>query len=186
MLAFSPFWREKPFTPQEAALFEAVCAAHRASAVRNNCSTAAVKNAAAGSRRLETALASGLLALGGAHAPIVEIYHYLGNIVEFFDEDVRDRLIWDKKVPGWGNSFFKGRRDPDWAEVEALIAAHPIYQKIEEVSSALRQAEKRLFPNAGCFTAAAAIVLGIPAPLSPYLLIHARLPVWAALAAEGL
>jgi hypothetical protein len=46
----------------------------------------------------------------------------------------------------------------------------------------LHQSGKHLNPNPSAYTAAVAIVVGLPAPLTPYLFIAARLDSWCNLA----
>lgn len=175
------FWRETPFSGPEFALLDAILIAHRRSAMRGNASTVALKLSAGGSGSFEMAIASALLTLGGKHAPIRHIYNLLGypNLLE-----IVGRLVEEKKsVPGWGNSFHKKIPDPDWEPVrEALLPFTEMSDKLAEVTQFLHAHGKCIYPNAGAYTAAASIILGIPPELSSYLLIYARLPVWADLA----
>lgn len=168
-----PFWREDELTPEETKLFGLVLRAHAASALRNNVSTVALKHAAAGSGRIETALIAALASVGGVHAPIAATTAFLSNepfeLVQFADQVVTS----GGRVPGWGNSFFKGKPDPDWQEVGRYLFAWPdMDKKIQAVTELLHSHDKKIFPNAGCYTAATAIVLGMPPKLAPYLLLN--------------
>ena len=180
------FWRNEPLSANETKLLNAVESAHRCSALRNTGSSGAVLNAASGSGRFEAAIASGILALGGKHGPIADIVRFLDRSADEILADVETRLSSKRPIPGWGNSFFKGRPDPDWVAVDEALKGFPIRETIALVSDRLHKQGKRVFPNAGCFTAATAIILRMPAAVSPYLLIYARLPVWASLAAQYL
>lgn len=181
------FWREDEpvLAPEESKLLDAVYQAHAKSALRENVSTVALKHAAAGSGRLETALIAALASIGGSHAPIAEIYRFLKRLNEEVLKDAAHRVANGAAVPGWGNSFFKGRPDPDWYAVRDELDNWPgISGRITAVTQFLHSQGKHVYPNAGCFTAAAAIVVGMPAKMTPYLLIRGRLEVWTSLATD--
>ena len=133
------------------------------------------------------ALASALLTLGGKHAPIARIYRTLDQPVSSLLESIEAKLCAKDKVEGWGNSFFKNRPDPDWEPVQEVLGSFPeMNRKVVEVTALLHSYDKHVFPNAGAYTAATAIILGIPAEVASSLLIIARLPVWAHLASKEL
>jgi citrate synthase len=182
------FWRDTSFSGSEFTLVDELEIAHRRSAMRSNASTVALKNAAGGSGCLEMALAAALLTLGGRHAPIPKIYRLLDQPVSKLLETVEERLCNKEKIEGWGNSFFKFQPDPDWVKVhQAIVENFPeMAQKLNGVTELLDAYKKKIHPNAGAYTAATAIILGIPAEISSYLLISARLPVWADLAQKAM
>lgn len=181
------FWRDCPFTGPEFALLDALEIAHRKAAMRGNASTVALKNAAGGSGSLECAFASALLTLGGRHAPISKIYRLLDQPISKLVEIVEERICNHDRIEGWGNSFVKGKPDPDWADVEKELAHFcEISNKLNAVTALFGTYGKMVYPNPGAYTAAAAIIVGIPAEISSYLLISARLPVWADLAGKAM
>ena len=181
------FWRDTPLSGHEYALTDAVEVAHRKSAIRGNASTVALKAAAGGSGSFEMALASALLTLGGKHAPIAKIYRMLDQPLPQLLEAVETKICEKEIVQGWGNSFFKNRHDPDWEPVQEALAHVPeMNKKIVGVTALLHDYDKHVFPNAGAYTAATAIILGIPPEVASVLLISARLPVWAHLASKEL
>lgn len=181
------FWRDTPFTGHEFTLIDELELAHRRSAMRGNASTVALKNAAGGSGSLEMALASALLTLGGRHAPIPAIYRLLDQPVSELLEKVEDDICAGRRVVGWGNSFVKGRQDPDWVLVEKALVVFPeMHTKLVQITGLFHTYDKPVFPNPGAYTAATAIIIGLPPELSSYLLISARLPVWADLAGKAM
>jgi citrate synthase len=177
------FWRQEPLSPDEERLLLTVEQAHRKSALRDCASSVAVRSAAGGSGSFEAALAAGLLNLGGKHAPIREIFQFL----EKEKSDQQHDIISGRKIPGWGNSFFKGTPDPDWYAVRpAFLPFQGVLDRIDFITTVLHSVGKKLYPNAGCYTAAAARIVGLPAETASYLLISARLPIWTYLAQKEL
>lgn len=173
----SPFWREAPLTEHEQLLLDRLYEAHAQSAFRENCSTQALCVAAAGSRSLPQSLIAALSTLGERHAPLVATYELLSDsdpvgIASFM-------LANGQKVPGWGNSFYKGP-DPLWVPVMQVLDEHFIHMaaKLTSISAVFYSRGKPLQPNPSAFTAATAIILGMPKELSPWLFISARLTPW--------
>lgn len=178
------WWRETPFSAQEKTLFKSLLSAHYRSAFRSNSSSLVVAQAAAASGDLAKAIAAGILATGGRHAPLEETYEFLS-----LDDPaslVPGMLGANKKVPGWGGTFQKDEPDPIWKEVSfALAATCPVINaKIEAVTSELHEEGKQIYPNPSAYTAATAIALGLPAKLVPFLFIEARLSAWTQIAAK--
>jgi citrate synthase len=177
------FWRNDPLSGEEERLLAAIEGAHRKSAMRVCGSSQAVQIAAGGSGSYESSVAAGILTLGGKHAPIREIYQTL----EQPRSVIETRINAGERVPGWGNSFFRGSPDPDWHAVRFAFLVFPqMLDHIDFVTSVFHARQKMLYPNAGCYTAAAAKIVGLPAETASYLLISARLPVWTELAQRSL
>lgn len=177
----SPFWRERPLTVAEWELLVAVADAHAASARRDNVSTHAVFGAALGSGNYTNSMAAPLLTLGGLHGPIARAHRFIS---EWDQQPYPEQLVatiieHGCRIPGWGQSFVKGQPDPAWREVAALLEGTPVGRKLDAITSALHAAGKAIFPNPGGFTAAAAMVLEMPAAVAPYLFIAGRLEVWS-------
>lgn len=178
------WWRQDPLTEDEERLLESLTSAHRKSTFRDNASTVSVLNAAMGSGDLSKAIVAGIMTLGDNHAPLEQTYRFLSQ------DNPAKGVAWNleigDKIPGWGNSFVKGMYDPFWLGVhEILHARFPrISDKIDAVTNELHARGKHVFPNPSAYTAATAIVLGLPAKLAVYLFIGARLDAWSHLAAE--
>src|SRR5512135_1273117 len=109
------FWKPEALTRAEAQLLAAVMEAHRRSCFRGNLSTHAALVAYGGSGDYCKAIAGALMSLGGMHAPLLFLK---GPFVE----EEAERLVLSKmRVPGWGNSFVKGQKDPLWLVVDSLL-----------------------------------------------------------------
>lgn len=162
-----------------------VDAAHRESARRNNVSSMAAVNCFAGSGDLNKAVASALLSLGGRHGPIDLAYKLLASSDPV--GEAATMLSLGLKVPGWGNGFVRGEIDPIWIPVHQQIASSfpEVALTMDAIHATIKGAGKNIFPNPAAFTAAAAIIVGLPRRLSPLLFIQSRLPVWVELIQEN-
>lgn len=151
---------------------EAVLQAHQKSAYRSNGSTTALRIGFGGSGDYLKALTCALSTLGGAHGPVTKSAKLLSS--EDAVEQARLMLARGEKVPGWGASF--PLPDPDWAEAETLIRdeAPELAEKIDAITALIGKP----LPNPSTWTAAAAIIEGIPPELSPYLFVLGRLGSW--------
>lgn len=174
---FQPFWQSRALTTEQLDLLNAVLEAHDQSSFRTNISSVTVLNAYAGSSSYGCAIASALLTLGGPHAPLAETFDLLNDPAPMLT--VETMLGLGMKIPGWGSSFSKLKPDPAWALVDGLLKGSELHKTIEAITNALLAAGKRVFPNPSCYTAAAAIVLGIPRAMCAYLLILGRLNAWS-------
>lgn len=163
-------------------LLDAVFEAHEKSALRDNVSSVIFLNAFVGSGSFSNAVSASLSSLGGLHAPLEKSYALLEH------PDVRGRvdqlLSTGEKIPGWGNSFIRGRKDDLWEDVEEVLEKkYPArLAKIEAITQHLHARNKALFPNPSTYTAITAIILGIPAHLSPWVFVAGRLNGWLDLA----
>lgn len=181
------WWRSDPLTRPEAELLETLFRAHEKSAFRDNVSSVVVANAASGSGDIGKAIAAGILTLGKRHAPLKQTVELL-NSSSPANEIVGWMLKAGMKIPGWGGSFQKGNHDPIWEEMRGLIAdTHPdMARKLSEITDALACHGYTLYPNPSAYTAAAAIILGIPAQGAIFLFIAARLAPWTQIAFRNL
>ena len=189
MHGYEPFWKlrdrhdptsvEPVFAPAENALLTALWDAHQAVAMRGNASGKAFATAYAGSGDYTKALSGALATLGEKHGPIARTYGVLtwkGSPAELA-EQARIGVT----VDGWGNSILKGQNDPAFLRVRDSLENlnQKLVERIDAITGALHARGKHIYPNPSCWTAAAAITVGLPAELSPYLFIAARLPVWS-------
>lgn len=170
-----PFWRAAPLTPAEVQLLSLVFAAHAASVARDNVSSVTLLHAFAGSGSYTSALAAALCTLGGIHAPIGETWDLLNH--EEPAVIATGMLEFDAKIPGWGNSFVKGKRDSLWSAVELQLTAE-MGHVLEDITDILHQRGKNLYPNPSAYTAAAALIVGMPRHIAPFLFVAGRLSAW--------
>ena len=175
------FWREQPLNSNEQVLFALLMEAHARCVQRNNASSGAVLNASVNSGDYIKSLVSGLCALGGVHAPIEQAHEFLAKAVFNPDAAVTDYLSTHKRVPGWGNAFYKDGPDPEFAIVGAHIAKHfdLLMDTVSRVTKLLHSKKIMIWPNPACYTAATALALRIPGKLAPWLFVKARLDGWA-------
>jgi citrate synthase len=178
------WWRTEPLKAEEAGLLEALLRAHHQSSFRDNASSVAVANAASGSADVGKAIAAGILTLGGKHAPLEQTVEFLGSLRSPANQ-VSRLLKFGVKIPGWGGTFQKDQPDPIWQEVDLLIQrlAPELSAKLTDVTAELARHGFKLDPNPSAYTAAAALVLGVPAKLAVYLFITGRVNAWAQIAA---
>lgn len=170
------FWRKEPLTAGEEKLLLAVLQAHHASAGRNNVSSQAVGIGAIAANDYGKAIAGAIMTLGGVHGPIEAAV----RLLEAPDvaREVRARLGARQRVPGFGNSFHRGEMDPLWRDVATLIAVTDAGAQLAHAQRALREAGKDLYPNPAGYTAAAAMAVGMPAAVAPFLFLSGRLEAW--------
>lgn len=185
-IAIAPFWRKAPLSPPETRLLASVLAAHSASAWRANASSTAAQTAAAGSGDFSKALIAALATLGWRHAP-------LEDCCAFLDQPdpagaVQDWLASGRLVPGWGNAFEKGHHDPLWLDVRTTLANDfaGALAKLDAVTAALHAAGLTIYPNPGGYTALAAGLLGLPAPVAAWLFVAGRFGGWSEIIAGQL
>jgi len=181
MELFKPFWREQPFSEKEKELLGLLFQAHYQSVFRPNVSTEAVKGAALGSGDYTKSIAAALMTLGSLHAPVVQAVSLLST--DFPARIAHSILDAGQKIPGWGSSFHRGEIDPIWKPLEAWLAVNhaEMSAKLETVSLILEGRGKKIRPNPGAYTAATAIILGMPAKLAPWLFVQGRLAGWSEL-----
>jgi citrate synthase len=164
-------WKDEP----RASLVDALFRGHREATQRQNISTEILKVAYMGSGDFLKSVVAAISSLGGTHAPILQAYSVLRSALPW------KGLMDGEKIPGWGNSFVKGKPDPIWEETQKYISHywHNVGDRIDWMTNNIHKEGKIVYPNAACYTAATAIILGLPKDLSPWLVIQARLPVWA-------
>jgi citrate synthase len=159
-------------------LLDLLMEAHARTAKTNpNASSYACHNAAMTTGKLENGLASGIMALGGHHAPICEARIVYRNWVKVdIDAAMKAKML----IPGFGNSFFKGGIDPAWNNVDSHMSSmYPKeYGRIKQLQEWIVENNCTLFPNAALYTAAICDILGVVPGTEVALLILARLPVW--------
>ena len=175
------WWQDEELTEVEQNLLAHLMACHGASVFRPNMSSAAVVNSTVGARSYPAAIASALLAIGNIHGPIAQTI----ELLESPDPARTARLMIDagNKVPGWGGSFMGAAGDPIWTTFEEFLREnYPTVAKlIDSITAAIHEAGKNIQPNPSVFTAATALILGIPPEAAPWLFVRGRLDGWSKL-----
>lgn len=175
-----PFWRSEPLSEIEQRLLDATLKAHALSADRANISMVTLINCARGSGDYVKSIIGALSTLGGYHAPIQQTYGFLShpNLDKLADQSIAEGM----KLPGFGNSFAKGKPDEIWADVAELLAEHypELSERLSMVTRKLHDNGKEIYPNPSAYTVMVAIALGIPAAMAVYLLVIGRIESWSA------
>jgi citrate synthase len=163
------FWRDEPASVEEIELLNELHAAHAISAFRNNASSVAVANSAAGSGNYFQAMAAALMMLGGVHGPLLQSYDLLAG------------KPFTGIQPGWGNSFVKGEPDATWGKVDLLLEKNwkPIHSTISLKTKELHDLGKKIYPNPSIYTAGVAHAIRLPREAVPVLFIRSRLEAWS-------
>lgn len=177
------FWKKA--SKAELMLIGALEDAHVQSTQRENLSTQAILACACSGVGYTEAIAAALLTLGGTHAPIKQA---IFTITHPETEAEIPGVVKDGgRIAGWGNSFVKGKPDPIWNEVYDILSSDfpGIITRIASITSALHAAGANVFPNPACYTAATAIVTGMPEAVAAYLFVGSRLGAWTELYAKA-
>lgn len=159
-------------------LLAAVLKAHRQSAQRDNASSVILRQVFGLTLDFGKALTAALATLGGVHAPLLQTFGFLSGTKEDVEARAKELITRGMLVPGWGNSFYRGRRDPLWIEVDDLLHAEfpELGEKLDAVTALLQH--KGVFPNPSAYTVCCAMALGLPAPQAICLFIRGRLDGW--------
>jgi len=151
---------------------------HGEIAVRGNASYVTVKQSAVLGKDFFSAIASGLLTLGGLHAPLSQTCQFLrlDDCKPYMEIVLSTR----GRVPGWGSSFVKGEPDPIFEQLDRMLVPYPIHARIQYVTGFLQGRELDIFPNASAYTSAVVVARGLQDPAAAYLLLKGRLDAWSA------
>jgi len=148
-------------TPEAQELLDAVLAAHRQSCLDNqNLSAEVAKAVWQGSGDVPKAIAAAFLSTGLAHAPVAEARQLWVNATpEQLTKAVKDGV----KIPGWGNSFFRGRMDPAWEPVMEVLVRnyHTEANRLVDLTRGVWAGGKKLYPNAAILTGITCEILGV-------------------------
>jgi hypothetical protein len=167
--ALSDTWKNEDALVE---LRDALDKAHQDSARRDNLSNQVFQTAfAANGQNALQALAASISCMGGNNLPVMEAQLLLH---ETDPADSADNMIaHNMKVPGFGSPYMKGADDVLLQGVaDALEKISP--ETDELIWSIQKVIGKGVFPNIAIYTAAYAKLAGIPAPLSPLLVVEAR------------
>ena len=159
-------------------LIDELLRVHGEIAVRDNASYVTVKQSAALGKDFFSAIASGLLTLGGLHAPLPQTCRFLR--LDDCKPYMERALGAGARVPGWGSSFSKGEPDPVFEQLDKMLVPYPIHARIQYVTGFLQGRELEIFPNASAYTSAVVIALGLTDSTASYLLLKGRLDAWSA------
>lgn len=141
-----------------------------------NASNVAVSVSATSSLSVVSAIASGVLAMGGLHAPITAARNVIFRRASI---PIPNGMI----VPGFGNSFWKDRIDPAWQGVaDHIQSEYPdTWAHIQDWSNVLLRNGSAHLPNAAALTAAVAEIVDWPLGAEAVLAIQPRISLWGAL-----
>jgi len=160
-------------------LITLVLRAHYIAAKNNeNVSSAAIRQAAKLGKEFPEAVASAVLTLGNVHAPLSRARMIL---FQSSNSLINEYLIEKVKVPGYGNSFHKDSIDPAWIDVDALLRKDfpEVATRIDEVADLIQAyTNKKIYPNAAAYTAAAAELNNFPYGTEYSILINGRMMAW--------
>lgn len=152
---------------------------HSQLAARPNASTATMEGAKALRLTLPQALSLALGTLGEAHAPIRQTY----NLVKSSDGDFEravEKIVYDKGfVPGWGSGFAKDGPD---RMIESFFADNITDSWRGDMVTRTQLVQgltgKKIWPNAACATAYAALQLGEDATWAEAQMVRGRMNPW--------
>ena len=140
-------------------LIEAVLKGHDKASQRDNVSSVLIKILSSTGKNFFDSIVPAILSFGNLHGPIEQTYKLLIKDKKELDNLINRALKNNKKIPGWGSGFVKGKED-----------------KIQFISEKLKS--KHIFPNAACYTASCCIVENIPVEVSTSLVIKGRIDGW--------
>jgi hypothetical protein len=169
-----PFLSELPEV--EMAYVQAVFNAHQTAArINNNVSSQVARGATFASGSFRQGVMAAIGTIGGVHAPIRAAKIALLTIKP------ETQLPPGARIPGWGNSFFKGVIDPAWKEADALLPNG--FREVLDMIT--KKIGKPVVPNAAAYSAIACIVAGVPDQFEDLFFMLPRIPVWAEICLKG-
>ena len=131
-----------------------------------------------GSGKLINGIASGLLSIGGPHAPLADARLVL------FDQDIEktiDMADSGQKISGFGNSFFKETIDPSWKEFAIYVKNNmpEQWRRISEISMHVKGG--KIPVNAAGLTAAFADFYQMEYGSETILFVLPRVTAWTSM-----
>ena len=159
-------------------LIEAVLKGHDKASQRDNVSSVLIKILSSTGKNFFDSIVPAILSFGNLHGPIEQTYKLLIKDKKELDNLINRALKNNKKIPGWGSGFVKGKEDQIWKECDDILKNNygELYDKIQFISEKLKS--KHIFPNAACYTASCCIVENIPVEVSTSLVIKGRIEGW--------
>ena len=163
-------------TPERERLLCELFTAHMTVAMRGNAAAICFDLSSQASGSLVNGVISALASFGVHHGPVCETYDILTSADK--EGDVARIVGSGGKVPGWGNSFAKGKPDEAFLPVEELLRTEfpEVWSNVETIQKLIN---KPILPNPSCYTAASAMALGMPRDVCPVLLILPRIFAWS-------
>lgn len=157
--------------------------AHYVAAMKNeNASSQIAVTTYMASGSITHAIAAATLAQGALHAPISQAR----ALLDAPDPVLTACAIADRgeRVPGYGNSFYKGCIDPAF---EPAFNALPEDTRIRlfKIIQNAKPEEHDLAPNAAIITAAVMKHCGVPAGMEPAVFTFCRIPAWVRLCVQA-
>jgi citrate synthase len=146
---------------------------YRAALTNHNTSSQVATATYAASGDLGKAIAAATLAQGSLHAPIIAARDLLESMPEPWL--TAERIVDSgRRVPGFGNSFYKTEIDPSFFPVYAVLP--PALQT--DIMAIKAKVLPKLHPNAAIITAAVCIAAELPRGVEPAIFAYCRIPAW--------
>ena len=175
----------RPLSDDDEALVDELFCAHYLAAGQNaNASNQHAHFAGLANVDLKSAFIGALSVIGGHHAPVFEIRQF---ITARADESWILQAIREKRLLGWGNSFHKGVPDPAMQHIAEFIAdRHSEWDAdIQRITDIAHAAGKKIYPNAGLYTAVVADIIELAHGAELLLAVLPRLTTWTKLFIDG-
>lgn len=166
-------------------------AAHHNAALKNeNVSSHLVLNAFRGSRNVTQAIIAGTACLGGDHAPLTKARNLIRRWRKTSEKDfglyIKAYIINKKKVPGYGNSFWKDQIDPCFQKVFEMYQQvygkkdNPVDDIWYHIEKAKQSCDRKflIHPNAAIITAAIAELCELDDGMEVGIALQGRIPAW--------
>jgi hypothetical protein len=152
----------------------------RAARDNQNASTLAFVLALQGSASFHQAVAAAAMTMGERHAPIRQARTVFESATP---EWIAQQIKTGARIPGFGNSFHRGRVDPAFDDVYRYLSLHfqQEFMRLATLTSAVWDSGRKVYPNAAMFTAMVCTIIGFPHGPEDMLFLMARMPVWASI-----
>jgi citrate synthase len=162
--------------PDEEMLTKLFAAHRRAALVNDNMSSLTAASAYVGSGDMGKAIIAALATLGNLHGPVIQARNVL---TAWTSNDIREAVTYGMHVPGWGNSFFKDKVDPAWADLYDLCVKRESFQRVLRITDLLKSLGKNVPPNAAILTAYCCEEMEWLRGAEVVLFLSARVSAWA-------
>ena len=121
-------------------LKEELLKGHSNACKRNNVSSVLIKILSSTGKGFFDSIIPAIISFGNLHGPIEQTYKLLIKDEQELNKLVDRALKNNKKIPGWGNSFVKGKRDNLWDNCDKILEINhkELYKKIKFITNKLK------------------------------------------------
>ena len=160
-------------------LMNEILLGHKKASKRDNISSVIIKLISSTGKDFFSSIIPAIISFGNLHGPIEQTYKLLLKNENEIDLLIKRALKNNKKIPGWGSGFVKGKSDDIWKKCDSIIKENhkELYNKIRFITEKL--SSKNIYPNAACYTALCCIIEKIPVEISTSLVIKGRIEAWS-------